>query len=162
MVPSQRQGCRVRLVHRGGTESMEQVNSALKLLKDLCTSTRTFQQGDAALAIYRSPIIDYRHPDGYGQKGIAGLSKFLSHAETERDHVSGVRISQLHPRIMPHWPHLALRVWHSAERVDYQRTAYDRCLGRVSPSTMALGLHLTVSRMWQSRYSQSRCRGRRR
>ena len=59
-------------------------------LGTLCVSIQRFIEADAEDAVYRAPIIDYHHPNDYGQKGITGLRKFLSHAEAERDYLTGV------------------------------------------------------------------------
>lgn len=69
---------------------MEEINKAYQALNDLCLSIHQFQDEYGLRATFRSPIIDHHHPDDHSQRGIAGLSKFLGHAETERDYVNGV------------------------------------------------------------------------
>jgi hypothetical protein len=69
---------------------MDQVKHAHDALKKLCVDIERFVQHEARAAEYRAPIIDWHHPDDYGQRGIQGIRKFLAQATTERDHVAGV------------------------------------------------------------------------
>jgi len=71
---------------------MEEVKRVLDSLNELCNSILAFKQDRVEQAIYHAPIVDHYHPDDYQQRAITGLSKFLGHAETERDHVLGVRV----------------------------------------------------------------------
>lgn len=59
-------------------------------LTNLCKDIERWISEVAPLAQYRAPIIDWHHPDDYGQRGIQGLRKFLAHAAAERDHVESV------------------------------------------------------------------------
>lgn len=69
---------------------MEDVKTVLGSLQVLCDSISNFKQTQAHSSTYRSPIIDYAHPDDYSQRAITGLTKFLNHAENERDYVQAV------------------------------------------------------------------------
>jgi hypothetical protein len=52
-------------------------------LTNLCKDIERWISEVAPLAQYRAPIIDWHHPDDYGQRGIQGLRKFLAHAAAE-------------------------------------------------------------------------------
>lgn len=69
---------------------MEAVERVLESLNQLCVSISDFKQHRLEQATYHSPVIDHFHPDDYSQRAVTGLTKFLGHAETERDHVLGV------------------------------------------------------------------------
>jgi hypothetical protein len=69
---------------------MEEVERVLESLNGLCNSISEFKQDRLEQAIYHSPVIDHYHPDDYSQRAVTGLSKFMGHAETERDHVLSV------------------------------------------------------------------------
>jgi len=69
---------------------MEPVQHAFDALDNLCRSIKSFAQSGQQSATYRAPIIDHFHPDDYCQKTIAGLSRFSSHCQSERDYVEGV------------------------------------------------------------------------
>jgi hypothetical protein len=71
---------------------MIDAQTALDQLQRLCQSIQDFNKYTLPSALYRAPVIDWHHPDDYSQKAIAGLRKFLSTAEAERDHVAGVSL----------------------------------------------------------------------
>lgn len=66
------------------------IQAALKQLQDICTSIEHWRKDVLPFAQYRAPIVDWHHPDDYAQKGVAGLRKFQSTVEAERDHVASV------------------------------------------------------------------------
>lgn len=66
------------------------IQAALQQLQELCTTIENWKTQILPQAIYRAPIIDWHHPDGYTQDGIAGLRKFQSAVEAERNHVESV------------------------------------------------------------------------
>lgn len=78
---------------------MEEVESAYHALDKLCLAIKAFSDTAPRTKHYKAPVIDHFHPDGYGQRTIAGLSRFLSHAQAEKDYVEGV--SESHPPY--HW-----------------------------------------------------------
>jgi len=69
---------------------IDEIRKVQIALTELCIALRHFLSNEIDDATYQAPIIDYHHPDDYRQKGIAGLRKFLSHAETEKDYVTSV------------------------------------------------------------------------
>lgn len=81
---------------------MKEVEAAHHALDQLCTAVKAFSDSAPRTVHYRAPVIDHFHPDGYTQRTIAGLSRFLSHAQAERDYVEGVsesvRASSIQPR----------------------------------------------------------------
>jgi hypothetical protein len=70
---------------------MNQVQKAFDELDHLCQSIKRFSEDGIQRATYRAPVIDHFHPVDYCQKGVAGLSRFYSHCQAERDYVEGVR-----------------------------------------------------------------------
>jgi hypothetical protein len=73
------------------SKAWDEINRSAEALKSLCEDIRSFLATDIDHATYTAPVIDFHHPDDYRQKGIAGLRKYLNHAETERDYVISVR-----------------------------------------------------------------------
>ena len=69
---------------------MNQVQKAFDELDQLCQSIKNFSEDGIRTATYRAPVIDHFHPADYCQKGVAGLSRFYSHCQSERDYVEGV------------------------------------------------------------------------
>jgi hypothetical protein len=71
---------------------MDSAQKALNELDQLCSSIKEFSESEngIGLSTYRAPVIDHFHPEDYCQKGIAGLSRFYSHCQSERDYVEGV------------------------------------------------------------------------
>lgn len=70
---------------------MNPVQKAFNELDELCRSIKEFSESGIESSTYRAPVIDHFHPLDYCQKGIAGLSRFHSHCQSERDYVEGVR-----------------------------------------------------------------------
>jgi hypothetical protein len=73
---------------------MEEVETAYHALDQLCLAIKAFSDSAPSRIYYKAPVIDHFHPNGYGQRAIAGLSRFLSHAQAERDYVEGVSESR--------------------------------------------------------------------
>jgi hypothetical protein len=71
---------------------MNQVQKAFDELDQLCQSIKNFSEDGIRTATYRAPVIDHFHPADYCQKGVAGLSRFYSHCQAERDYVEGVSL----------------------------------------------------------------------
>jgi len=69
---------------------MNLVQKAFDELDDLCRAIREFSDDGIGSSMYRAPVIDHFHPGDYCQKGIAGLSRYYSHCQSERDYVEGV------------------------------------------------------------------------
>jgi hypothetical protein len=69
---------------------MDGAHEVHNALTNLCKDIERWISKVAPSAQYRAPIIDWHHPDDYGQRGIQGLRKFLAHAAAERDHVESV------------------------------------------------------------------------
>ena len=74
---------------------MDQVRLAFESLDELYKTIKAFSQSAPRTNHYRAPIIDHFHPDAYSQRIVAGLSRFLSHVQSERDYVEGVSKSHL-------------------------------------------------------------------
>ncbi|ORY26616.1 hypothetical protein BCR39DRAFT_540799 [Naematelia encephala] len=93
---------------------MEEVRRTQNALQDLCTSIQSFISN--ADGHFVSPVIDYHHPNDYSQRGIQGIRKFLSQAESERDYVTGLAHSASPPNeFTTNAPHL-LAVWDEVQR----------------------------------------------
>lgn len=74
---------------------MDQVESVLNTLNNLCTSITRFKKTHNDGSRYKSPIIDHYNPEYYEQRAIVGLSKFLSIAENEKEHIQAVGLPSL-------------------------------------------------------------------
>jgi hypothetical protein len=66
------------------------IQVASQQLVAICDAIEDWRTYNLPQAIYQAPIIDWHHPDDYTQKGIAGLRKFQSTVQAERDHVARV------------------------------------------------------------------------
>jgi hypothetical protein len=69
---------------------MNSVQKAFDELDGLCRSIKEFSDDRIESSTYKAPVIDHFHPLDYCQKGIAGLSRFYSHCQSEKDYVEGV------------------------------------------------------------------------
>ena len=73
---------------------MNTVQIAFDELDQLCQSIKGFSEDGIRTATYKAPVIDHFHPADYCQKGVAGLSRFYSHCQSERDYVEGVSLTR--------------------------------------------------------------------
>ena len=69
---------------------MNLVQKAFDELDQLCQAIKGFSEDGIQSSTYRASVIDHFHPADYCQRGVAGLSRFYSHCQSERDYVEGV------------------------------------------------------------------------
>jgi hypothetical protein len=71
---------------------MLDVDTAHAQLQALCAAISEFEQHTA---VYHAPVIDHHHPGDYGQKSIAGLSRFHSIAKHELKYLESVSVCNM-------------------------------------------------------------------
>ncbi|WWD20696.1 hypothetical protein CI109_105172 [Kwoniella shandongensis] len=123
---------------------MDEVQRTRTQINDLVTSIRDFITTSSDSATYQSPIIDWHHPDAYRQPSIAGLRKFLSTVDNERQYIEQLVSSSAPPKeLNTNAPHL-LAVWEEAQQADWPLICISQVLecgdeGQVKVDVVARG-----------------------